>query len=199
MEQETVDEYLKNPKLRIEDNEITDVALAIIDNLRKKGEVKTDDDGYSIEETLRTTRYNKSDVDKLQNLLNKLHADESNGNPQWKYLGDRTISWFDAEEGTLYSLHYEPAKYKGRDSEFSFSAIRYKKKGEENNARLRIIGIDPREMTEDERRRRGDMLVNGISINVEEGKIKASENISARKAAEKFLYENVGNPLYYNT
>ena len=64
----------------------------------------------------------------------------------------------------------------------------------------RISGVqDPRTMSESERGRRGDMLRDAHAETVEEGVISARDGKSARKVAEQWWDENVGQPVFFNT
>ncbi len=60
-------------------------------------------------------------------------------------------------------------------------------------------GVDPRNMSYDERAKRGDMLRNAPAIDVNEGVITSTKELSARKAAEKWWDENVAEPAFYDT
>ena len=60
-------------------------------------------------------------------------------------------------------------------------------------------GVDPRNMSYDERAKRGDMLRNAPAIDVNEGVITSTKELSARKAAEKWWDENVTEPAFYDT
>lgn len=62
-----------------------------------------------------------------------------------------------------------------------------------------VVFSDPRTMPDSERERRGEMLRNAEAIDVESGQIVATKEISARKFAEKWWDENVGEPIYYGT
>lgn len=59
--------------------------------------------------------------------------------------------------------------------------------------------IDPCTMTDTEKKRRGDMLRNAPSIEVREGQITSTPELSARKSAEKWWDENVPEPAFYDT
>ena len=60
-------------------------------------------------------------------------------------------------------------------------------------------GVDPRNMSYDERAKRGDMLRNAPAVDVNEGVITSTKELSARKAAEKWWDENVTEPAFYDT
>lgn len=62
-----------------------------------------------------------------------------------------------------------------------------------------VAHIDPRTMPDDEKSRRGNMLRNAPAIEVAVGQIVATKEISARKAAEQWWDENVGEPAFYDT
>lgn len=59
--------------------------------------------------------------------------------------------------------------------------------------------LDPLTMPDYEKARRGEMLRNATAINVAQGQIIATKDLSARKAAEKWWDENVGEPAFYDT
>lgn len=59
--------------------------------------------------------------------------------------------------------------------------------------------IDPREMSDEERARRGDMLRDAEAVNVGTGVITAKEGKSARKVAEEWWDKNVGEPIFFDT
>ena len=59
--------------------------------------------------------------------------------------------------------------------------------------------IDPREMSDDEKQRRGDMLRNAYSVDVKKNIITSTPTLSARKAAEKWWDDNAGEPALYST
>ncbi len=63
----------------------------------------------------------------------------------------------------------------------------------------KIVYSDPREMSEEEKQRRGEMLRNAPVIDVEQRQIVASEGMSARKAAEQWWDENVPEAALYDT
>ena len=54
-------------------------------------------------------------------------------------------------------------------------------------------------MSDAEKQRRGDMLRNAFAIEVQKEVITSTPEISARKAAELWWDENVGEPALYNT
>ena len=59
--------------------------------------------------------------------------------------------------------------------------------------------VDPRTMPDSEREKRGEMLRKADAIEVSSGQIVATKELSARKAAEKWWDENVGEPAFYDT
>ena len=65
--------------------------------------------------------------------------------------------------------------------------------------RISRTTIDPRLMTETERKRRGDMLRNASAVDVEVGQIVSTPELSARKVAEKWWDANVPEPVFYDT
>lgn len=62
-----------------------------------------------------------------------------------------------------------------------------------------VATFDPREMSEEERTQRGDLLRNAEAVNVATGVITAQEGKSARKVAEEWWDKNVGEPVIFDT
>lgn len=58
---------------------------------------------------------------------------------------------------------------------------------------------NPAEMSDDEKSSRGNQLLSAPAVNVESDQIVKTEEMSARKAAEKWWRENIGEPLFYDT
>ena len=58
---------------------------------------------------------------------------------------------------------------------------------------------NPAEMSDDEKSSRGNQLLSAPAVNVESNQIVKTEEMSARKAAEKWWRENIGEPLFYDT
>ena len=54
-------------------------------------------------------------------------------------------------------------------------------------------------MPDEERTRRGELLLKASAIDVAQGQIVATKELSARKAAEKWWDENVVEPAFYDT
>ena len=59
--------------------------------------------------------------------------------------------------------------------------------------------FDPREISDTEKQRRGDMLIHATPVDVAKDQIIKTDNLSARKVAEQWWRENIGSPLYYET
>lgn len=59
--------------------------------------------------------------------------------------------------------------------------------------------FDPREISDTEKQRRGDMLIHATPVDVAKDQIIKTDNLSARKVAEQWWRENIGSPLYYGT
>ena len=59
--------------------------------------------------------------------------------------------------------------------------------------------VNPVDMPENEKERRGELLRNATAIEVKRGQIVATKDLSARKAAELWWDENVGEPALYDT
>ncbi len=58
---------------------------------------------------------------------------------------------------------------------------------------------NPAEMSDEEKSSRGNQLLSAPAVNVESNQIVKTEEMSARKAAEKWWRENIGEPLFYDT
>ena len=58
---------------------------------------------------------------------------------------------------------------------------------------------NPYEMSESEKAEIGNALVNAPTIDVASNQIVKTEDMSARKAAEKWWRDNIGEPLFYDT
>lgn len=59
--------------------------------------------------------------------------------------------------------------------------------------------FDPREISDTEKQRRGDILIHATPVDVAKDQIIKTENLSARKVAEQWWRKNIGSPLYYET
>ena len=59
--------------------------------------------------------------------------------------------------------------------------------------------FDPREISDTEKQRRGDMQIHATPVDVAKDQIIKTDNLSARKVAEQWWRENIGSPLYYET
>ena len=70
---------------------------------------------------------------------------------------------------------------------------------QENTEPRQIKLSDPRTMSDEEKQRRGEMLRDAYAIEVAAGQIVATEEVSARRAAEKWWDENVSEPAFYDT
>ncbi len=58
---------------------------------------------------------------------------------------------------------------------------------------------NPAEMSDNEKSSRGNQLLNAPAVNVDSNQIVKTEEMSARKAAEKWWRDNIGEPLFYDT
>ena len=83
-------------------------------------------------------------------------------------------------------------------------------KAEEATTRLDNLGVaremersssmvSPLEMSDAEKYERGEWLRNAPAVDVESNQIVKTEHLSARKAAEKWWDEHVGQPLFFDT
>jgi hypothetical protein len=71
--------------------------------------------------------------------------------------------------------------------------------GAEDENKPEITFLDPRTMSNEEKEQRGEKLHNAAAIDVAEGQIVATDELSAREAAEKWWGENVPEPVLYDT
>lgn len=71
--------------------------------------------------------------------------------------------------------------------------------GEQPEQPVKTALLDPRTMSDEEKARRGDMLRNTPAIDVAQRQIVSTKELSARKAAEKWWDENVGESAFYDT
>ena len=58
---------------------------------------------------------------------------------------------------------------------------------------------NPAEMSDEEKSSRGNQLLSAPAVNVESNQIVKTEEMSARRAAEKWWREHIGEPLFYDT
>ena len=70
---------------------------------------------------------------------------------------------------------------------------------QDSQPRQEVIQQDPRQMSDEEKQRRGEMLRDAEAVDVAEGQIVATSGMSARKAAEKWWDEHVPEPQFYDT
>ena len=74
---------------------------------------------------------------------------------------------------------------------------------DENNAKItehtKFSLKDPYKMSDNEKKERGEKLIKASAVDVESGIIQKKDGLSARKVAEQWWKDNVGEPLYYNT
>lgn len=93
-----------------------------------------------------------------------------------------------------------PSNLHGRSGEGVQRTEKYPLSAENSQSgQVEYRQIDPRFMSEQERRQRGDMLRNAPVIDVAVGQIVRTDKLSARKAAEEWWDENVSEPVFYNT
>ena len=67
------------------------------------------------------------------------------------------------------------------------------------SAQKTLRAVHPTEMPAKEKEARGDLLRNAVAIDVARGQIVGTHEMSARKAAELWWDENVGDPVLYDT
>lgn len=70
---------------------------------------------------------------------------------------------------------------------------------ERKNIQNAVRTIDPRDMSDEERSMRGERLIMADAIDVAEGLITRTEELTARQSAEKWWDDNIGEPAYYST
>ena len=98
------------------------------------------------------------------------------------------------EKGQGHSDNQRPSARKVSDS-----ATEKQESSEKSSESNIPLIIDPREMSDEERKRRGDMLRNAEPVHVATGLITAMPGKSARKTAEEWWDKNIGAPILFDT
>ena len=113
-----------------------------------------------------------------------------------------SVQWESPVQGVMvgrYSGEELSALQPAAEPENVAAELRSSEEADENDGRVEVHIIDPRDMSDEERAKRGDWLRDAPAIDVEEGTIVSTSELSARKAAEKWWMENVPEPVFYDT
>ena len=113
-----------------------------------------------------------------------------------------SVQWESPVQGVMvgrYSGEELSALQPAAEPENVAAELRSSEETDENDGRVEVHIIDPRDMSDEERAKRGDWLRDAPAIDVEEGTIVSTSELSARKAAEKWWMENVPEPVFYDT
>lgn len=118
---------------------------------------------------------------------------------KWKDVNaSRAVSKF------LSSLGYTGIKYKagrnfGGAEEGDTNYVIFKPQNMRITEHTKFSLKDPFKMSDNEKKERGDRLIKAPAIDVASGVIQKTDELSARKAAEKWWNENIEQPLVFNT
>lgn len=104
----------------------------------------------------------------------------------------------------LASLGYTGIKYKagrnfGGAEEGDTNYVIFKPEDMRITEHTKFSLKDPFKMSDNEKKERGDRLIKAPAIDVASGVIQKTDELSARKAAEKWWKENVDKPLVFTT
>ena len=104
----------------------------------------------------------------------------------------------------LSSLGYTGIKYKagrnfGGAEEGDTNYVIFKPEDMRITEHTKFSLKDPFKMSDNEKKERGDRLIKAPAIDVASGVIQKTDELSARKAAEKWWKENVDKPLVFTT
>lgn len=104
----------------------------------------------------------------------------------------------------LSSLGYTGIKYKagrnfGGAEEGDTNYVIFKPEDMRITEHTKFSLKDPFKMSDNEKKERGEKLIKAPAVDVASGVIQKTDELSARKAAEKWWKENVDKPLVFNT
>lgn len=117
---------------------------------------------------------------------------------------DATFNDDKAASQLLSSLGYTGIKYKagrnfGGAEEGDTNYVIFKPEDMRITEHTKFSLKDPFKMSDNEKKERGDRLIKAPAIDVASGVIQKTDELSARKAAEKWWKENVDKPLVFTT
>lgn len=206
--------------LEWEEKPSDEVATKIIEGLYGL-DAKTLDDMASKDIVFRTLLYDyikNADKRQMIPLLVKTHAltrgttyDNGNAEDDIRFVYTRLSNWMGSPKAAsqfLSSIGYTGIKYPagtimGGAKEGDMNYVIFKPEDmqivEHEKFSVKKMIFDPREISDTEKQRRGDMLIHATPVDVAKDQIIKTENLSARKVAEQWWRKNIGSPLYYET
>lgn len=206
--------------LEWEEKPSDEVATKIIEGLYGL-DAKTLDDMASKDIVFRTLLYDyikNADKGQMIPLLVKTHAltrgttyDNGNAEDDIRFVYTRLSNWMGSPKTAsqfLSSIGYTGIKYPagtimGGAKEGDMNYVIFKPEDmqivEHEKFSVKKMIFDPREISDTEKQRRGDMLIHATPVDVAKDQIIKTENLSARKVAEQWWRKNIGSPLYYET
>lgn len=206
--------------LEWEEKPSDEVATKIIEGLYGL-DAKTLDDMASKDIVFRTLLYDyikNADKRQMIPLLVKTHAltrgttyDNGNAEDDIRFVYTRLSNWMGSPKAAsqfLFSIGYTGIKYPagtimGGTKEGDMNYVIFKPEDmqivEHEKFSVKKMIFDPREISDTEKQRRGDMLIHATPVDVAKDQIIKTENLSARKVAEQWWRKNIGSPLYYET
>lgn len=209
-----------NNYLEWEEKPSDEVATKIIEGLYGL-DAKTLDDMASKDIVFRTLLYDyikNADKGQMIPLLVKTHAltrgttyDNGNAEDDIRFVYTRLSNWMGSPKAAsqfLSSIGYTGIKYPagtimGGAKEGDMNYVIFKPEDmqivEHEKFSVKKMIFDPREISDTEKQRRGDMLIHATPVDVAKDQIIKTENLSARKVAEQWWRKNIGSPLYYET
>ena len=206
--------------LEWEEKPSDEVATKIIEGLYGL-DAKTLDDMASKDIVFRTLLYDyikNADKGQMIPLLVKTHAltrgttyDNGNAEDDIRFVYTRLSNWMGSPKAAskfLSSIGFTGIKYPagtimGGAEEGDTNYVVFKPEDmqivEHEKFSVKKMIFDPREISDTEKQRRGDMLIHATPVDVAKDQIIKTENLSARKVAEQWWRKNIGSPLYYET
>ena len=206
--------------LEWEEKPSDEVATKIIEGLYGL-DAKTLDDMASKDIVFRTLLYDyikNADKGQMIPLLVKTHAltrgttyDNGNAEDDIRFVYTRLSNWMGSPKAAsqfFSSIGFTGIKYPagtimGGAEEGDTNYVVFKSEDmqivEHEKFSVKKMIFDPREISDTEKQRRGDMLIHATPVDVAKDQIIKTENLSARKVAEQWWRKNIGSPLYYET
>lgn len=148
---------------------------------------------------------------KTNGLTRNTVYDNGNVEDDMRFVYNRLSNWMGSQKAAskfLSSLGFTGIKYPagtiyGGAEEGDVNYVIFKPEDmqivEHEKFSVKKKIFDPREISDTEKQRRGDMLIHATPVDVAKDQIIKTDNLSARKVAEQWWRENIGSPLYYET
>lgn len=197
-----------------------EVATKIIEGIYGLDD-KTLDDMAARDIVFRTLMYDyikNADKEQMIPILVKTNGltrntvyDNGNVEDDMRFVYNRLSNWMGSQKAAskfLSSLGFTGIKYPagtiyGGAEEGDVNYVIFKPEDmqivEHEKFSVKKKIFDPREISDTEKQRRGDMLIHATPVDVAKDQIIKTDNLSARKVAEQWWRENIGSPLYYET